>query len=236
MPDHLECIFFTTSGSEANAIATHLAREYTGNWPVLTLKNAYHGMGGTQHLTAMNCWNHDMPRTQGIEHTCFPDTFRGNWKGEQAAEMYAKEVKETIDFNTSGKVALFMAEPIQGGGGIHPQPEGFIPKAAEHVRNAGGLVLIDEVQTGFGRLGTHYWGFEWLGVKPDIITMAKQIGNGMPYGAIATTKEIANCLKKLTFHTYSGNPMCMAAGREVLKVIDDEGLQQNCLERGQQFM
>lgn len=150
--------------------------------------------------------------------------------------MYARQVKETIEFNTSGKVAMFLAEPIQGGGGLCPMPEGFIPKAVEHVRAAGGLYVSDEVQTGFGRLGTHYWGFEWLGVKPDMITMAKQIGNGMPFGAIATSKEIANCLKKLTFHTYAGNPICMAAGREVLKVVDEDGLQQNCLERGEQMM
>lgn len=103
-------------------------------------------------------------------------------------------------------------------------PEGFIPKAVEHVRAAGGLYLSDEVQTGFGRLGTHYWGFEWLGVKPDIVTMAKQVGNGMPLGVIATTKEIANSMKKLTFHTYAANPIVMAAGREVLKVVDEDGL------------
>jgi alanine-glyoxylate transaminase/(R)-3-amino-2-methylpropionate-pyruvate transaminase len=87
--------------------------------------------------------------------------------------MYAKQVKETIDFNTSGKVALFMAEPIQGVGGINTMPDGFVNKAVEHARAADGLYLSDEVQTGFGRCGSHYWGFEMLGTKPDIVTMAK---------------------------------------------------------------
>lgn len=186
-------------------------------------------------LTAINCWNHDIPRVNGIEPACFPDTFRGMKSGE-TVDMYVKQVQDTIFFNTAGKVAGFIAEPIQGGGGLHPMPEGFIPRAAEEVRKAGGLYISDEVQTGFGRLGSHYWGFEWLGVKPDMVTMAKQIGDGMPLGAIATTKEIANCLKKLTFHTYAANPLCMAAGREVLKVVDDEGMMQNCAERGEQMM
>ena len=94
--------------------------------------------------------------------------------------MYAQQVKETIDFNTSGNIALFMAEPIQGVGGINTYPKGFVNKAVEHVRAAGGLYLSDEVQTGFGRCGSHYWGFEMLGTKPDIVTMAKQVGNGLP--------------------------------------------------------
>jgi len=97
--------------------------------------------------------------------------------------------------------------------------------------------LSDEVQTGFGRCGTHYWGFETLGTTPDIVTMAKQMGNGFPLAAVATTKEIASSLGgKLTFSTYGGNPMAMAAGREVLKVIDDEKLQENSHEMGLLFL
>lgn len=119
-----------------------------------------------------------------------------------------------------------MCEPFQGAGGVIPHPEGYCKMAREHVHNAGGLYLSDEVQTGFGRLGEHYWGFERMGVKPDIITMAKSIGNGMPLAAVATSKEIANSMVgKTTFITYSANKLCVVAGREVLKVIDEEGLQ-----------
>ena len=109
-------------------------------------------------------------------------------------------------------------------------------EAIPHVKNAGGLILSDEVQTGFGRCGTHYWGCDWLGFKPDLVTMAKGIGNGFPLAAVATSREIANCMEKVTFTTYGANPMAMAAGREVLKVIDDEGYQENCRVLGERYM
>jgi alanine-glyoxylate transaminase/(R)-3-amino-2-methylpropionate-pyruvate transaminase len=129
-----------------------------------------------------------------------------------------------------------MAEPIQGVGGINPMPKGFVNKASEHVKNAGGLYLSDEVQTGFGRLGTHYWGFEQLGTQPDMVSMAKTIGNGLPLAAVACSKEICDSLSKLTFSTYSANPLAVAAGRETLRVIDEEGMQENSRLRGEQFM
>ena len=164
--------------------------------------------------------------------------FRGPFAGmNNAGHLYAKDVKDTIDFCTHGNIALFMAEPIQGVGGLVPQPSGFVNEASEHARAAGGLYLSDEVQTGFGRCGSHYWGFEMLGTSPDIVTMAKQMGNGFPLAAVATTKEIANSLGgKLTFSTYGANPIAMAAGREVLKVVDDEKLQENSLEMGNLFL
>lgn len=119
-----------------------------------------------------------------------------------------------------------MAEPIQGAGGIYELPDGFFAKSAEHTRAAGGLVQADEVQTGFGRCGTHYWGFEQHGIVPDMVTMAKSIANGMPMAVVAMSKDIANSMdpKKLTFQTYSVNPLSIAAGRETIRVIDDEGL------------
>lgn len=129
-----------------------------------------------------------------------------------------------------------MAEPIQGVGGINPMPKGFVNKASEHVKNAGGLYLSDEVQTGFGRLGTHYWGFEQLGTQPDMVSMAKTIGNGLPLAAVACSKEVCDSLSKLTFSTYSANPLAVAAGRETLRVIDEEGMQENSRLRGEQFM
>lgn len=114
----------------------------------------------------------------------------------------------------------------------------FFAKSAEHVRAAEGLVHADEVQTGFGRCGTHYWGFEQHNITPDMVTMAKGIANGMPMAVVAMSKDIANSMdpKKLTFQTYSVNPLSIAAGREVLRVIDDEGLMENSLKRGNQFI
>lgn len=147
-------------------------------------------------------------------------------------------VKETIDYCTSSKIASMIVEPIQGAGGIYELPDGFFAKSAEHVRAAEGLVHADEVQTGFGRCGTHYWGFEQHNITPDMVTMAKGIANGMPMAVVAMSKDIANSMdpKKLTFQTYSVNPLSIAAGREVLRVIDDEGLMENSLKRGNQFI
>jgi len=145
-------------------------------------------------------------------------------------------VKEAIDFNTSGKIAVFMAEAIQGVGGLNPLPQGFMQEAIPHVKAAGGLLLSDEVQTGFGRIGSHYWGCEMLGYQPDIITMAKQMGNGFPLAAVAMSKEVAASMNKLTFSTYGGNPLAMAAGREVIKVIDEENMQENSHNLGKLLM
>ena len=200
---------------------------------MVSLKNGYHGVGGAAHLTNIGPWNHNIPRTMGAEPACFPDSYRGDWVGEDAGKKFAKQVKDTKDFNTSGKVALFIAEAIQGAGGIHCMPKGFVEEAAKHARKAGGLYVADEVQTGFARTGTGYWGFEAFDTTPDIVVMAKTIGNGMPLAAIATTKEIASSIDKVTFSTYAANPLAVTAGREVLKIIDEEGLQENSRVRGE---
>jgi len=112
-------------------------------------------------------------------------------------------------------------------------PKGFVEEAAGHARKAGGLYVADEVQTGFARTGQGYWGFEAFDTTPDIVVMAKTIGNGIPLAAIATTKEIASSIDKVTFSTYAANPLAVTAGREVLKIIDEEGLQENSRVRGE---
>lgn len=108
-------------------MATHFARVHTGNYPIITLKNGYHGHAASQHLTAVGSWNHDIPKTSGVETGPFPDMYRGPFAGNpREGELYAEDVRNTIDFNTNGNIALFMAEPIQGVGGLVPQPEGFV--------------------------------------------------------------------------------------------------------------
>ena len=145
-------------------------------------------------------------------------------------------MKSVIDYATSGRVAGFVAESIQGVGGAVVFPDGYLPRAYAHVRAAGGLCVADEVQAGFGRTGTHYWGFETQGVVPDIVTMAKGIGNGLPLGAVVTTPEIAEALRsRIHFNTFGGNPVVMAQARTVLEVIDDERLQENSRVVGGRF-
>jgi alanine-glyoxylate transaminase/(R)-3-amino-2-methylpropionate-pyruvate transaminase len=142
-------------------------------------------------------------------------------------------VKSLIDYATSGHVAAFFAESIQGVGGYVEYPPGYLAHAYAHVRAAGGVCIADEVQTGFGRTGTHFWGFETQGVIPDIVTLAKGIGNGAPLAAVVTTPQIAAVMtQKVHFNTFGGNPVVSAIGQAVLEVIERENTQQNCLELG----
>ncbi|CAN1257356.1 Alanine--glyoxylate aminotransferase 2 homolog 1, mitochondrial [Linum perenne] len=128
-------------------------------------------------------------------------------------------------FGTSGRVAGFISETIQGVGGAVELAPGYLKLVYDTVRKAGGVCIADEVQTGFGRTGSHYWGFETQGVIPDIVTMAKGIGNGLPLGAVVTTPEIASVMsQKIQFNTFGGNPVCSAGGLAVLRVLDKEKL------------
>ena len=134
-------------------------------------------------------------------------------------------------------MAAFFAESIQGVGGAVVYPDGFLNKAYEVIREAGGVCIADEVQTGFARTGTHYWGFENHGVIPDIVTMAKGIGDGVPLAAVVTTPQIANALaSRIHFNTFGGNPVSCAAGMAVIEIIDRDNIQKNCLDRGNQLM
>lgn len=236
MPGNLKVCYFTNSGSEANELAILMARAYTGNFDVIALRNAYHGgSAGTMALTAHSTWKFNVPPPAGVHHTLAPDRFRGPWGYDDSAAgaRYAADVKEVIQYTTPGKVAAYISESIQGVGGTVVFPEGYLRDTYAHVRAAGGLCIADEVQAGFGRTGTHFWGFETQGVIPDIVTMAKGIGNGAPLAAVVTTPEIAQCLtQRIHFNTFGGNPICCAIGQAVLEVIEREGLQENSLRVG----
>jgi alanine-glyoxylate transaminase/(R)-3-amino-2-methylpropionate-pyruvate transaminase len=240
LPDDLSVCYFVNSGSEANDMALLMARLYTGNYDAVALRNAYHGgSASTMQLTAHSTWKYNYPHSFGVHHAINPDPYRGPWGHDdpQAGAKYAAEIKNLIDYATPGRVAAFFAESIQGVGGTVVYPDGFLKGAYEIVRSAGGLCIADEVQTGFTRTGTHYWGFENHGVIPDIVTMAKGIGNGVPLAAVVTTPKIATALaSRIHFNTFGGNPVSCAAGMAVLEIIDRENLQKNCLERGNQLM
>ncbi len=194
-----------------------MARVYTGNYDVIALRNAYHGGNAvTMGLTAHRTWKFNVPHSFGVHHAIAPDPYRGLWGRDDAdaGKKYAADVKNLLDFATSGQIAAFIAESIQGVGGCVVFPDGYLKHVYEHVRGAGGLCIADEVQSGFGRTGTHYWGFETQGVIPDIVTMAKGIGNGCPLGAVVTTPKIAATLGQRThFNTFGGNPVVCAQGR-----------------------
>ena len=236
MPGDLKVCYFVNSGSEANDLALLMARAFTGNYDVIALRNAYHGgNAAAMGLTAHSTWKFNVPHSFGVHHALAPYPYRGPWGYDDpdAGKKYADDVKSVIDFATPGKVAAFIAESIQGVGGFVEFPEGYLRHAYEHVRAAGGLCIADEVQTGFGRTGTHYWGFETQGVIPDIVTMAKGIGNGVPLAAVVTTPQIAAAMaSRIHFNTFGGNPVVSAVGKAVLEVIDEENLQANSLALG----
>lgn len=231
MPGDLKVCYFVNSGSEANDLALLMARAYTGNYDMIALRNAYHGGNASgMGLTAHSTWKFNVPHSFGVHHAITPDPYRGVWGRDdaEAGKKYAADVKNLIDYATPGQIAGFIAESIQGVGGCVVFPDGYLKHTYEHVRAAGGVCIADEVQSGFGRTGTHYWGFETQDVMPDIVCMAKGIGNGAPLGAVVTTPKIAAALaQRVHFNTFGGNPVVSAQGMAVLDVIDREKLQEN---------
>ena len=236
MPGDLKVCYFVNSGSEANDLAVLMARAYTQNYDVIALRNAYHGGSpSAMALTSHHTWKYNVPHSHGVHHAMMPDSYRGPFGMDDpdAGKKYAADVGETVRYATSGKIAAFIAESIQGVGGSVVFPDGYLKEAYAQARSFGGLCIADEVQAGFGRTGTHFWGFETQDALPDIVTMAKGIGNGCPLAAVVTTPEIAQVLaSRIHFNTFGGNPVSMAQGRAVLRVIEKEGLQQNSLEIG----
>ncbi|MBL8745715.1 MAG: aspartate aminotransferase family protein [Phycisphaerae bacterium] len=233
----LSVCYFTNSGSEANDLAVLMARAKTGQFDVIAMRNGYHG--GSQAamaLTSHSTWKYPVPHSFGVHHAVLPDQYRGphGYDDPKAGEKYAAEILDLIRYGTSGRIAAFIAEPIQGVGGAVEMPMGYLQKAYEHVRAAGGLCISDEVQTGFGRTGDRFWGFENHGVTPDIVTMAKGIGNGCPLGACVTRADVAESLKqRIHFNTFGGNPVSMAQGLATLNVILEEKIQQRAKELGE---
>ena len=236
MPGDLKVCYFVNSGSEANDLAILMARAFTGNFDVLALRNCYHGGSmQTMGLTSHHTWKFNVPHSFGVHHAIFPDRLRGpyGYDDPQAGPKYAADVQNLIEFGTPGRVAAFIAESIQGVGGAVVFPDGYLKAAYEHVRAAGGLCIADEVQSGFARTGSHFWGFETQGVIPDIVTMAKGIGNGAALAAVVTTPAIAQALtSRIHFNTFGGNPVTCTQGRAVLQVIEEEGIQANAARIG----
>lgn len=236
LPGELDTVYFLNSGSEANDLAITMARLYTGQRDVVAVRNAYHGGVSTaMGLTSHHTWKYPVPHGEGIHHTVCPDPYRSPYGGspEAVAERSAEDLADLIRFTTCGRIAAYIAEPIQGVGGTTYGAPGYLERSYAIVREHGGLCISDEVQTGFGRTGHHYWGFENFGVVPDMVTMAKGIGGGFPLAAVVTRREIAEPLaQRIHFNTFAGNPVAMAAGLAVIETIDEDGLQANARDVG----
>jgi alanine-glyoxylate transaminase/(R)-3-amino-2-methylpropionate-pyruvate transaminase len=236
MPAGLTRSYFTNSGSEANEMAVLCAREYTGNHDVVALRNGYHGgTSATMGLNALSTWKFPTNTSDNVHYTPAGYCYRCPLGLEYPScdLKCAYDVKNVIQCETSGEVACFIGEPIQGVGGAVVPPKEFFGIVYDIVRQHGGICIADEVQGGLGRTGSHYWSHEHWDVVPDAITMAKGIGNGVPLGAMTTTERISAVLgRRLHFNTFGGNPISMTQGLATLEVIDEENIQQNALAVG----
>lgn len=226
-PGNLQVSYFTNSGSEADDTAVLLAKTYTGYQEVIALRHGYSGRSSIgQSLTGIAAWRTGPTQIMGIKHALNPYCYRCPLKMSypECGVACAEDVEEVIKTSTCGKVAAFLAEPIQGVGGFVTPPPEYFKIVTEIIKRYGGLFICDEVQTGFGRTGDKWFGIEHWDVEPDIMTMAKGIANGLPMGNTITTPEIADGMvgKGLTISTFGGNPLSSAAALATIEVMEKE--------------
>jgi 4-aminobutyrate aminotransferase-like enzyme len=237
-PGTLQSSFFTSSGSEANEAAILLARMATGSYDVIALRHAYAGGSSlTKSVTGQAPWRKAAIISVGIAHAINPYCYRCplGLKYPDCEVACAHDVENLIQTGTSGQIAAFMAEPIQGVGGFITPPPEYFKIVFKAVKKYGGLFISDEVQTGFGRTGKNWFGIEHWEVTPDIMTCAKGMANGAPVGATITTKELAASFQGSTISTFGGNPVTSVAARATIEVIEEEKLLENADTVGKYF-
>ncbi len=233
-PGNLEKCFLTASGTEADETAVMMAQLFTGNTEFIALRHAYAGRSMlAQSLTAHSTWRALPSQIAAVKHALSPYCYRCPLKTTypECGIGCAEDVDELIRTTTTGEIAGMMVEPIQGVGGFITPPKEYFKIVAEIVRKYGGLFISDEVQTGFGRTGK-MWGIDHYGVKPDMMTMAKGIANGMPLAAVVTTGDIADSMVKNTISTFGGNPVSCAAANKTIDIILRDKLAENSKNMG----
>ncbi|MGH9944637.1 MAG: aspartate aminotransferase family protein [Pyrinomonadaceae bacterium] len=234
-PGRLKKSFFTSSGTEADDTAILAAKLYTGRHEIVALRHSYSGRSATA-LSAVghSTWRPLPAQVAGIVHARAPYCYRCPFKltYPECGLACAEDIKDVIETCTTGEIAAFMAEPVLGVGGFIVPPPGYFERAVEITRQHGGLFIADEVQTAWGRTGDKWFGIEHWNVEPDIITSAKGMANGVPIGMTTATPEVADSFKGLTFSTFGGNPVSMAAALAVIRVIEADDLRQNAATVG----
>ena len=242
LPEPLQVCFFVNSGSEANELALRLARVHANARDLIVLDHAYHG--NTTTLIDISPYKHNGPGGSGapgwVHRVPLPDLYRGPYRrdDDKAGEKYAQHVVEVVETVGTNQLCGFIAESLPSVGGQIVLPDDYLGKVYEMVRAAGGVCIADEVQTGYGRIGTHFWGFERYGVVPDIVVLGKPIGNGHPIGAVITTREIAGSFANGMefFSTFGGNNVSCAIGVAVLETVIDENFQSHAATVGSQML
>ena len=234
-PGNLKQSYFTASGTEADETAVMMAQLSTGNMEIIALRHGYSGRSLlAQSLTAHSTWRALPTQVAAIKHAPAPYCYRCPLKltYPSCGVACAQDLEELIRTTTTGRIAGFIAEPIQGVGGFITPPPEYFEIAVSIVKKYGGVFICDEVQTGFGRTGGKWWGIEHWGVTPEIMTMAKGVANGLPLGVTIATPEIAASLKALTISTFGGNPISTAAANATIQFIEEEKLPQNAERMG----
>jgi 4-aminobutyrate aminotransferase-like enzyme/Ser/Thr protein kinase RdoA (MazF antagonist) len=239
LPPELNVLHFVNSGSEANELAIRMVKACTDSKDIIASEAGYHG--NSNMCIDISSYKFDGKGGKGApKHTHIiplPDAFRGKYRGDHTGDHYAKEVKKQIEnIHDKGRsVGGFIIEPIISCGGQVELPEGFLKKSYEYIHEAGGLCISDEVQTGCGRMGRAFWGFQLHDVVPDIVTIGKPLGNGHPLGAVVCTQEVAGKFANGMeyFNTFGGNPVSCAIGTEVLRTVKREHLQENAFKVGE---
>ncbi len=238
-PGELSKSFITNSGTEANEAAIRIARQTTGRHEVIALEHSYHGESHlASTLTANHNWRPDIMPAAGVVYAANAYCYRCPFKKtpDNCSLECAKDVERVIQTQTSGKPAVMIAEPIQGVGGAITPPDEYFKEVKKILENYGVLLIADEVQTGFGRTGKHMFGISNWGVQPDIMTMAKGLGNGLPIGAMVTTPAIADKAQKQQINTFGGNPVSTATALAVIETILEEKLMENARVVGDYLM
>ena len=227
LPDPLSVCYFVNSGSEANELAIRLARAHTNARDMIVLDHAYHG--NTTTLIDISPYKHDGPGGKGPP----------SWVHKVPLPRTADDAQQVIDvIKTNDKVCAFIAESMPSVAGQIVLPQGYLNRVYDAVRAAGGVCIADEVQTGYGRIGTHFWAFESYGIIPEIVVLGKPIGNGHPIGAVITTPDIAASFDNGMefFSTFGGNTVSCKIGLAVLQVVQEENLQAHALTVGEQLL
>ncbi len=239
MPEEIDKVMFMCTGSEANDLALRVAQEYTGGTGIIVSKESYHG---TSALTSgcSPALGSEQPLLPNVRLIDTPDYYRHGGTPEEFTEWYATEMQKKIDeLNQAGyKFSCFLADSIFSSDGVHPNPIGFLKTAVDVVHKNGGVFIADEVQPGFARTGDAFWGFARHGIIPDMVTMGKPMGNGIPISGLAAKHEVLEAFsdKLPYFNTFGGNPVSIAAAQAVLSVIKEEKLQEHCKTVGAKLL
>jgi 4-aminobutyrate aminotransferase len=232
-------VFFTTSGTEANDTAILLATSFRKSNQILAMRNSYHGRSFTaQAITSHSSWSSTSLSGLQVQFVHGGYRLRSPFRDladDDYTEACVGDLVQLLDMTSAGDVAAMIAEPVQGVGGFTVAPDGFFGSMKKELDNRGILFIADEVQTGWGRTGEHFWGYEAHGIVPDMLTFAKGVGNGITLAGIVARADIMATIEVLNFSTFGGNPLSTAAGAATLRAVVDDDLQGNAKRMGERF-